>query len=68
MSPSEPKDENLSTLSKPADCYTAKKYPWRLRVTPFADIVQNDYDGSGTEEDPYIVDWLFKDPGDPQNW
>lgn len=26
------------------------------------------YPGSGTPEDPYIVDWIDNDPEDPQRW
>lgn len=26
------------------------------------------YEGSGTEEDPYVVTWIDTDPRDPQQW
>jgi multidrug resistance protein len=32
------------------------------------DILIHDYDGSGTEEDPYQVSWLENDPCDPMNF
>src|SRR4051812_10209572 len=27
-----------------------------------------DYEGSGTEEDPYVVEWIKKDPWNPMTW
>lgn len=48
--------------------YTLPKRPWRLHVTPFDDIINHHYKGSGTAEDPYLVDWLPNDVEDPQNW
>lgn len=32
------------------------------------DIVNHKYDGSGTEEDPYVVNWIELDPRNPQNF
>lgn len=32
------------------------------------DIVNAHYDGSGTEEDPFIVVWLDDDPVNPMNY
>ncbi|KIR67448.1 multiple drug resistance protein, partial [Cryptococcus bacillisporus CA1873] len=48
--------------------YTLKRYPWRPYVTPFEVIIGKKYPGSGTNEDPYIVDWLHDDKEDPQQW
>ncbi|AAW42095.1 hypothetical protein CNBC6960 [Cryptococcus deneoformans B-3501A] len=53
---------------KPLSSYTLKKYPWRPYVTPFEEIIGKKYPGSGTNEDPYIVDWLSNDKEDPQSW
>ncbi|WWC68345.1 uncharacterized protein I206_102270 [Kwoniella pini CBS 10737] len=53
---------------KPVSSYTLKKYPWRPYVTPFESILARKYQGSGTNEDPYIVDWLPNDAEDPQTW
>lgn len=44
---------------------------WRLiidqsRVTE--DVLSHNYEGSGTNTDPFIVTWIPKDPGDPQNF
>ncbi|TXT13248.1 hypothetical protein VHUM_00615 [Vanrija humicola] len=52
----------------PASKYTLRKWPWRPYVTPFETILNHPYKGSGTEEDPYIIDWLPVDPEDPQRW
>ncbi len=37
-------------------------------MTPFEDVLNYKYPGSGTDEDPYIVDWLPNDVEDPQRW
>ena len=37
-------------------------------MTKFDDILNHHYSGSGTDEDPYIVDWLPADREDPQLW
>ncbi|ORX34129.1 putative transporter [Kockovaella imperatae] len=56
------------STSEPVDSYTIKKRPWRRYVTPFENILNHKYPGSGTDEDPYIIDWLPNDPEDPQRW
>jgi len=56
------------SLPKPVDSYTVKKRIYRPYVTPFEKILNHHYQGSGTEQDPYIVDWLPKDEEDPQTW
>lgn len=56
------------SLPKPVDSYTLKKRIWRPYTTPFEQILTHKYPGSGTESDPYIVDWLPHDPEDPQRW
>jgi hypothetical protein len=35
-------------------------------VTP--EIEAHHYKGSGTEEDPYVVNWLPNDPRNPMQW
>ncbi|PWN49818.1 MFS general substrate transporter, partial [Violaceomyces palustris] len=46
--------------------YTLPKRPWRRRTTPFQAILESRYAGSGTAEDPFLVEWLDRDPEDPQ--
>ncbi|CAD6912039.1 unnamed protein product [Tilletia controversa] len=46
---------------------TLRKLPWRRRVESFERILSHDYEGSGTDEDPYIVSWLNHDAEDPMN-
>ncbi|KAI1623162.1 putative MFS multidrug transporter [Exophiala viscosa] len=48
--------------------HTLKNRPWRPRATDFSAIIQARYRGSGTPEDPYIVQWLGHDPTNPKNW
>ncbi|KAL7424601.1 hypothetical protein Q5752_000285 [Cryptotrichosporon argae] len=52
----------------PPDSYTLKKRPWRRYVEPFPRLLAHPYKGSGTEADPYIVDWLPTDAENPQAW
>jgi Major Facilitator Superfamily len=44
---------------------------WRLvrsqsRITP--PVTEHKYNGSGTDEDPYVVEWLQHDPGNPMQF
>ena len=32
------------------------------------DIVDYDYEGAGTEDDPYVVEWIENDPRNPMLW
>jgi hypothetical protein len=32
------------------------------------EIVNWDYQGSGTDEDPYVVEWMDNDPRNPMTW
>lgn len=32
------------------------------------DVLNYDYEGSGTTEDPYVVTWIPDDAGNPMNW
>ena len=50
------------------DQYTLAKTTYRRYTTPFADILSHSYSGSGTQEDPYLVEWLPKDHENPQTW
>lgn len=55
-------------IVNPKYAKTPRKLPWRPRVTSFDAILSYPYKGSGTEEDPYLIDWLHDDPEDPQRW
>jgi hypothetical protein len=49
--------------------HTLKKRPWRRYVTPWNDIVNHKYEGQGTEEKPFVVDWLSEgDAENPMTW
>ncbi len=60
-STSKPQSASVSSL-------TPSKRPWRLHTTPFPQILSRKYRGSGTESDPFVVDWLENDPEDALNW
>ncbi|KAF2706622.1 MFS general substrate transporter [Pleomassaria siparia CBS 279.74] len=32
------------------------------------DVVKWDYEGSGTDEDPFVVEWIHNDPRNPMMW
>jgi hypothetical protein len=46
------------------------RYPVDLekQATPTQDPHERTYTGSGTPDDPYVVDWDLNDPDDPYNW
>lgn len=48
--------------------HTLKLRPWRQYVQPWHDIISHPYPGSGTPEDPYLVDWLPADHENPMTW
>ena len=47
--------------------FTRTKTPWARRVMPFERIVEHEYQGKGTAEEPYLVIWLDGDAEDPFN-
>jgi len=45
-----------------------RKRPWRRYVTPWQRILTHTYHGEGTENEPYVVDWIDGERGgDPEN-
>lgn len=32
------------------------------------EMINYEYEGSGTEEDPYVVEWMENDPRNPMTW
>lgn len=45
-----------STASLPIR--TKRAWPWRKHITPVDLLLAHQYAGKGTEESPYILDWL----------
>lgn len=37
-------------------------------MTPVDTLLAEDWEGEGTEENPYIVGWMTKDVENPQTW
>ncbi|SNX81332.1 probable mfs-multidrug-resistance transporter [Melanopsichium pennsylvanicum] len=70
MSSQSTQDFTSSALEAVADPeqYTLRKTTYRLYTTSFRDILAQTYSGSGTKEDPYLVEWLPKDAENPQTW
>lgn len=48
--------------------WTPKKTPWSPKPTPFEQLVLHNWKGSGTKDDPFLVEWLETDPENPQTW
>jgi len=49
--------------------HTLKKRPWRRYVTPWEQIRDYKYDGEGTDEKPFVVDWIPEgDAENPMTW
>ena len=46
--------------------WTERKKPWQNKVTSFEDVLNQDYEGEGTLEKPYLIDWLEADVENPQ--
>jgi hypothetical protein len=40
--------------------------PWRRYVTDFDALRSHEWEGEGTEAQPFVVTWLAKDPENPQ--
>jgi hypothetical protein len=45
-----------------------RKRPWRRYVTPGERILSEHYPGKGTDDEPFVVDWLPDDPENPMTW
>jgi len=43
------------------NAFQLRKRPWRRYVTPWEVILNHHYEGEGTEEKPFIVDWIKSD-------
>jgi len=50
------------------DSHTLKTRPWRRHTTPFSDYLKRNYRGSGTEQDPFVINWEDDDPENPQTF
>jgi len=47
--------------------FTLKRRPWRRYTTSWSTIVEQKYPGGGTDEDPFLIDWLGEGSVDPEN-
>lgn len=45
-----------------------RRLPWRRYVTPTETILSYPHRGQGTEDNPYIVEWLPDDQENPMTW
>lgn len=61
---------NVNTYEEPVVPPKHLSY-WALMTDQGAityDILNHDYEGSGTEDDPYMVTWISDDPRNPLNF
>ncbi|GFR46863.1 hypothetical protein Agub_g8504 [Astrephomene gubernaculifera] len=57
-----------ASASQPMHDSAPRRTPWKLYREDVSRITQANYSGSGTDKDPYVVDWLDGDKGNPQTW
>lgn len=65
-----------TTYTLTSECTPSHPPSTPLHRTRFPDVLSDPlpsekprlYPGSGTSEDPYVVDWDLNDPEDPHNW
>ncbi|KAF5639070.1 hypothetical protein F52700_4239 [Fusarium sp. NRRL 52700] len=65
------KSDEKTRPDDPKDTRTKVLPHWRLvidqaGVTP--EVLAYNYQGSGTEQDPFVVQWIPNDPRNPQQW
>lgn len=60
-------EDQIETIVEDRDLGLRKR-PWRRHPTPWSHILEHNYPGGGTDEDPFIVTWLPGDPEDPMNY
>ncbi|EPQ31977.1 uncharacterized protein PFL1_00175 [Pseudozyma flocculosa PF-1] len=68
MSHLEKVDTGSSATAVNPNQHTLRKRPYRVRSTPFSEILDHKYAGSGTQEDPFMVEWLPNDPENPMTY
>jgi hypothetical protein len=62
---------SISDMSGSKGDLTLKRRPWRRYTTPWSAIIEQKYPGGGTDEDPFLVDWIGEgnvDPENPMGW
>lgn len=70
QAPTSPRASPGRHLLATPSIHTLPQRPWRKYSTPFPRILAQIYPGSGTPEDPYLIDWLpgRDDPENPLKW
>jgi hypothetical protein len=53
-------DSSSSPKPKPGsfEDHTLKPRPWIRKTTPYSRIIEQPYDGAGTREQPFLIDWV----------
>jgi hypothetical protein len=69
----EPQEQNASAAGSNMDLESGREgishfqMIWDQGVVT-KEIINYDYEGEGTEEDPYVVEWIENDPRNPMTW
>lgn len=51
-------ENNYHAKSGSYEDHTIKPRPWIRKTTPYSRIIEQAYDGHGTKEQPYLIDWV----------
>jgi hypothetical protein len=70
------KQTNTSSSSTEREQHTLQPRPWNRKTTPYSRIIHQAYDGAGTKEQPFLIDWAqplndkdeFKDLENPMTY
>lgn len=63
--PSDLEKKDSTSTSKSERDLTLSRRPWRLHPEKWERILNYEYDGKGTEENPYLVDFIENDAENP---
>lgn len=62
------RDNKMNSNSMNSPDHTLPTRPWRTHVIDFEKLLEVEYSGSGTNDDPFIVQWLDGDTENPINF
>lgn len=58
---------SMGDMSGSKGDFTLKRRPWRQYTTPWSAIIEQKHPGDGTEESPFLIDWMGEGLADPEN-
>jgi hypothetical protein len=51
-------EKPVATSASSQDNHTLKPRPWNRKTTSYSRIIHQPYDGAGTKEQPFLIDWV----------